>query len=553
VVGKIIATFFFSIFLLLGCSFTVMIGKSVWRVAETYRWSRADCEILSSAARQRAKGSDSSRPYEFVVEYRYHTGRDWLRATRWSTKEATFERIDEAQQLADRYRAGTRTECWRNPDDVRDVVLERQSLLFGFVALFPLIFVAVGTGGIWAVWRKSKPGERAGEKPVSERAANRSLGTGCLRGFFLLFFLAGAAVLWVMTLGPLIEIVGARSWEPAPARVISSRVAAHSDSDGNTYRVDILFAYTFDGMERQSSRYDFSRGSSSGYGTKAAIVSQYPAGAVTTCYVNPRRPSEAVLRREPFKALWFGSIGFVFLLVGALGIAGAGRLTGANRPARADGLPVAGTDPAVAGPVVLRPQQTRVTKFVGLLIFAIIWNAIIGVFVYLLTVRDPHAPFFAKLIVGILGLCGLGLIWAVFHQFLALFNPTVRLTASGQAIRLGSPLRLEWMVEGRAAKLHRLRITLEGREEATYRRGTDTHTDRNIFSRFVLLDTDEQARIATGDETFTVPANTMHSFEGRNNKVLWRLHVAGEIPRWPDLDDEYPMTILPQELPLSTN
>jgi hypothetical protein len=37
----------------------------------------------------------------------------------------------------------------------------------------------------------------------------------------------------------------------------------------------------------------------------------------------------------------------------------------------------------------------------------------------------------------------------------------------------------------------------------------------------------------------------MHTFEGRNNKVLWRLHVTGGIPRWPDIDDEYPLTILP--------
>jgi hypothetical protein len=496
--GKVFASLFFGVFLGMGGLFVAMIGKSVWQVAETYRWTRADAEIVTSVARQQSGSSDSSKPYEFAVEYRYDAGREWLKSTRWSTKEATFERIDEAQRLADRYRPGTRTECWRNPADPHAAILERQSLLFAFALLFPMIFVAVGAGGIWAVWRKWRLGERPEDKPVSERATTGSTGAGWVRFFFLIFFAAGAGVLWMMTLGPLVEILAARSWVPTPARVISSRVVAHSDSDGSTYRVDILYTYHFGGVSRQSSRYDFSRGSSSGYATKAAVVSNYPVGAETTCFVNQRDPSEAVLRREPFKALWFGAIGLVFLLVGALGFAATGRLIGGDRKLRADGLPAAPESPPVGGSIVLRPKQTRFGKFIFLLLFAIIWNGFIGFFLYLVFVRDPHTPFFARLIVGILALCGLVLIWAVFYQFLALFNPTVRLIASGQAVPLGSDLRIEWNVEGRVSKLRRLRIVLEGREEATYRRGTDSYTDRNIFARLVILETDEQAKIATG-------------------------------------------------------
>lgn len=546
--GKIVGTLFFGVFLVMGLVFTAWISREVWRVLDTYRWTKTECQILSSSARQREDAGGSGKPYEFVVEYRYQADHEALTSTRWSTKEAHFERYDEAARLAERFRAGSRVDGWRDPADAQAVVLERQNPLSALVVLFPLIFVAVGAAGIWAMWRKRTPEESHEKKPVSERAKARTTGAGFLRFFFLIFFVIGAGVLWAMTIGPLLEILAARSWVPTPARILASRVAAHSDSDGNTYRVDILFAYTFEGVERRSSRYDFSRGSSSGYGTKAAIVSQYPVGAETTCYVNPRDPSEAVLRREPFKALGFGAIGFVFLMVGAVGMAASGRLAGADRAARPDGLPAATPQMAGSGVVVLRPHQSRRGKFVGLLIFTLVWNAFIGVFFYFVVVRDPHAPFFAKLIIGVLGLCGVGLLGACFHQFLALFNPVVRLTASSQAIPLGEVLRLEWLVEGRASKLARLRITLEGREEATYRRGTDTYTDRNVFARLALLDTADHAHMASGVENFTVPAGSMHTFEGRNNKVLWRLHVAGEIPRWPDLDDEYPVTILPRKL-----
>jgi hypothetical protein len=546
-VGKLIGSLFFAGFLAAGCFFAAAIGREMWRVVDTYRWTRADCEIVSSSARARRDG-DSSKPYEFLVEYRYDSGHGWLTSARWSSKAAQFAQFDEAQRLAERYRPGTRTHCWRNPADVHDVVLERQSLLFALVLLFPLIFVAIGAWGIWAVWRKWKPGERAEEKPISERTRTTTLGSGCTRSFFLIFVLIGAGVLWALTIRPLIEIVLARSWVPTPARVVSSRVAAHSDSDGSTYRVDILYAYTFEGVERQSSRYDFSTGSSSGYAAKAAVVSHYPVGAATTCYVNPRRPAEAVLSREPFKALGFGAIGFVFLLVGLLGFASAGRLTNGGRPARVDGLPAKAAAVEGGGPIVLRPQQSRVAKFVFLLLFAIVWNGFVGFFCYLEATRASGGGWFVKAFIGLFGLVGLALIWAVFHQLLAIFNPIVRLTASGQSIALGSVLRLQWTVEGRASKLRRLRIVLEGREEATYRRGTDTTTDRHVFARLALLDSDDPARIAAGEEDFPIPATTMHTFEGRNNKVLWRLHVTGEIPRWPDIDDEYPVTILPQQV-----
>ncbi len=546
IAGKVFATLFFGVFLGMGCFFTALIGRSFWSVLETYRWTQADAQIVTSSARPRPDGG--ARGYEFAVEYRYDSGRDWLAGTRWSTKEPTFERFDEAQRLADRFRPGAQVRCWRDPNDAHAVVLERQSPLFGLVVLFPLIFVGVGAGGIWAIWRRWKPGERLDERPVSERARPRVTSVAWVRFFFLIFFVVGAGVLWVLTIGPLLEILAARAWVATPASVLSSRVVAQSDSDGNSYRVDILYAYTFDGAPRQSSRYDFSRGSSSGYGTKAAIVQNYPVGAETTCYVNPRDPSEAVLRREPFKALGFGAIGFVFLGLGAFGMAGARKLSGAAQPARLDGLPATAVEPAPAGSVVLQPQQSRVGKFVFILIFAVIWNALIGFFVHLTMVRDPQTPLFAKVIVGVLALCGVGLICSVFYQCLALFNPVVRLVASAQSIPLGRDLRLEWTVEGRASRLRRLRITLEGREEATYRRGTHTYTDRNVFIRFALLDTADRAEIETGHKSFPIPAGAMHTFEGRHNKVVWRLHIAGEVPRWPDIDDEYPMTLLPQEL-----
>ena len=37
----------------------------------------------------------------------------------------------------------------------------------------------------------------------------------------------------------------------------------------------------------------------------------------------------------------------------------------------------------------------------------------------------------------------------------------------------------------------------------------------------------------------------MHSFEAPNNRVRWTLIVHGDIPFWPDVRDEFPITVLP--------
>jgi hypothetical protein len=126
-----------------------------------------------------------------------------------------------------------------------------------------------------------------------------------------------------------------------------------------------------------------------------------------------------------------------------------------------------------------------------------------------------------------------------------LFNPRVRLRVSPGTLRLGERAQVDWEVVGAAQRLRKLTVTLEGREEATYRRGTDTRTDLQLFAR-VLVAEHGAGGPRRGSERITVPAETMHSFEAPHNKVVWLLRVHGEIRRWPDVDDEFPVVVLPR-------
>ncbi|MGQ9592664.1 MAG: hypothetical protein ACUVYA_20500 [Planctomycetota bacterium] len=201
-----------------------------------------------------------------------------------------------------------------------------------------------------------------------------------------------------------------------------------------------------------------------------------------------------------------------------------------------------------SGPATLRPVASRLGSLAGRAVFALVWSGVVGGIGA--AVFTTATPLFFRLFLIPFALVGLGaILWAI-HGFLALSNPRVILRLSEGSPRLGEPVTLAWEVEGRGAALERLRVLLVGREEAKYRRGTDTVTDREDFYEETLVDAQEPGEIARGGEMrFAVPADSMHTFEAPNNKIFWRLAVKGTIPRWPDISEEYALAVRPLARP----
>ena len=132
---------------------------------------------------------------------------------------------------------------------------------------------------------------------------------------------------------------------------------------------------------------------------------------------------------------------------------------------------------------------------------------------------------------------------------LNLFNPRIRVVLGQRSIHLGDDLKAEWQFDGRSERVRRLTFTLQGEERATYRRGTDTRTDTHVFVRLIVLETEDASAISAGSVHVQIPKATMHSFRASNNEVSWKLKVQGEIPRFPDIAEEFQLDILPQRLP----
>jgi hypothetical protein len=121
------------------------------------------------------------------------------------------------------------------------------------------------------------------------------------------------------------------------------------------------------------------------------------------------------------------------------------------------------------------------------------------------------------------------------------------LTLLPPAVPLGGSARLSWEMVGSAGRVRTLTVTLEGREEAEYRRGTRTETARSRFYRIELAREQGRAAIRAGGLTVKLPAGSMHSLKARHNKIIWSLKVTGEISRWPDVAEEFPFEVLPAE------
>lgn len=552
-VGKAVASIFFLLFLGIGLLFEVLVVSTTAQELRVRWWPTAPCEILSSEIKTLEDGR-----YKLEVQYRYAAGGGERTGYRLAYRSAVRDTYSEAQEDALRHPAGSHGTCLVNPADPSFAVLEAPPVWIVLIALFPLIFVAVGLGGLVFVWRRRKPKLRPNGTPVPKALTSAAGKKGVPRwamGLFSgVFLLVGLGAFCALGVRPALKLLDAREWREVECRVLSSEVRSHRSDDSTTYSVYILYAYEVGGREFRSDRYDFMGGSSSGYDSKAEVVAQYPAGGRARCFVDPEAPGEAVLDRD-FRAVYLiGLLPLLFVVAGLVGLLFALRKDSAPRDVSA-GPDVGGvtyreveeTWRAEEGAVVLKSRGTPAGKFIALVLIALFWNGIVSIFVWQVVAgfRKGDPDWALTLFISLFVFVGLILVGAGVYQFLALFNPRVHITLQTSPARLGTPEGVAWEVKGNVGRLARLTLTCEGREEATYRRGTRTCTDKSVFARIVIADLGRGGQLAQGRTDLTIPGGLVPTFSAPNNKILWSLKVHGEVPHWPDVSEEFELTVLP--------
>lgn len=393
-------------------------------------------------------------------------------------------------------------------------------------------------------------------KSISKRAfAPASIGDRiflfCLCGFMAAF---GALWLYTTTGDEALEHLRTRSWLPVSCTITSSEMTSYEDSDGQMVsEAAFTYVYVFGGQEHEGDLYALPS-TWRDVQPDQAFVDQHPRGATATCYVDPRDPTWAVLKRGVtwgWGSLIVTLLGSAVMLGGLYGVSRAVwprrrvPLRVPARPASAPGQPAQAARDASAPVTFVSPGRIRrVLKF---FLFAVAFNGFSAGLLAVAMIDDIEGRGILIGALVLFGLIGVGLFGALVHALLGLLNPRVRITLDRAAVRLGDSLSLQWEIQGAARRLDDLRIVLEGVEKATFSHGDGSSTEEHTFLELPLVAMEHPGANGNtrGEAKVAIPTDLMHSFDSGNCEIVWRLRARGVIRRWPDIDDAFTIELLP--------
>ncbi|MES2995446.1 MAG: DUF3592 domain-containing protein [Verrucomicrobiota bacterium] len=142
---------------ILGGTFTCLLGRSFTRALDMRSWPRIPCMITGSRIVERKHDAYSREEFRHEISYSYtwqgveHTGKNiTLRGSPWSSHKAKSVRSYAA------WPAGARTTCLVDSKAPARAVLQPDSLAPGYSIWFPALFVIGGAGIIRSALRGSR-------------------------------------------------------------------------------------------------------------------------------------------------------------------------------------------------------------------------------------------------------------------------------------------------------------------------------------------------------------------------------------------------------------
>ena len=374
-------------------------------------------------------------------------------------------------------------------------------------------------------------------------------GPACLLVIGAMFVLGGGLFVAVGVVWPFTQAQMARGWVEQPCRILASEVKRFSDSDGTTYGVEVRYEYTINDRRYEGNRADFAQFHDDNRGEKQRIVNAYPAGSEAVCWVDPDEPSRSVLNRDfqfkPFLTLFlltFPAVGLGVMYVSIRRLRTAAKVPELRVPALKMMVSAPPKGVGRARGVVVLTSNDHVSP-VGLAVTSIVWNGIVWTVAFVMLRKSQGLEIGLWVGVGIFALIGLLLLYLAFRGALESTVPQPSLRLDADRLYPGGSVDLQWDFGGDMGGTTRLKLTLIGRESATYRQGTDTVTDKSIFARLPVVDTSSPMHMQRGMVRVPVSPETMHTFFSPNNEVQWLIRLEQEIPNWPDVTREYPVVM----------
>ena len=363
---------------------------------------------------------------------------------------------------------------------------------------------------------------------------------------WLMVLTAGVGL--IATFGPQVfKAYEALSWDKTECKIVTMKLIK-ADDGHKGHKLLLLFSYVANNRKWQSTKYHW-LGEPQEYKDKKRIVADYPPGSRAVCYVNPKDVGEAVLQNG-----WYWDVKFILKVAGPpflvlIGLLGFLSVLGSRSLHRQSQQLAAGNE--VVESIEIYSTTNPFKECLVLLLVCAFWNGVLSIFVQE-NIADwmkdgfgvGHLLFSLFLLPFVL--IGLAIVIGVVMSFLQIFNPKPRLFLKSGRLMLGERVVLSWKISRLAYRVRELTITLEGKEEATYVRGTSTSTDTSELAKIEIFQSSEYDAIVRGDVELKIPLDMMHSFAAKNNKITWKFKVNGRITFWPSMVGEFPIVILPQ-------
>ncbi len=355
----------------------------------------------------------------------------------------------------------------------------------------------------------------------------------------------------------------------AQAEVVGKGLARRTTASERTWEPVLRIRY--DTAAGPIEAWAFRGGRVADRGRALASLHSVPLNATVTCWYDPDAPERVVLARGYNWWMW----ALTLLLPGALLVfGGAGvvrtltawrkseerRAAAASRAASSHAHPaIPSCDDLVNSPgTVLRfrlpTSGTEGWTLMGLGLFAVFWNAVLVVLsvtagLDLMGGRTDWLLLMVLVPFAAVGIAGI----VVFVRQLILTSAvgTTQLEISDHPLRPGGSYDVHLAQSG-AGMFRNISVTLELEEQATFRQGTDTRTERLVVWRGGIRSW-KDVEVAPGtrfeaEATLTIPATAMHSFVSEHNTVAWRVVVRGRPGRWPAFSRGFPVVVHPAEV-----
>ncbi len=205
--------------------------------------------------------------------------------------------------------------------------------------------------------------------------------------------------------------------------------------------------------------------------------------------------------------------------------------------------------------VPLRTESNSAGKYIGLLVFAVIWTGIAGTVLY---ASSRDGELMGIVCPGIFVLIGVvlfvvGTVGIVSRSMVRRRVDAAVVRISRQPLRLGETFRVDVSQQcKRPITLESLRIRFYGEEWVEYQKGTTTYHDTHKFQEQEVIACENIAvqpgMPVVGSAEFTIPADSMHTFKSADNKVQWWVEVKTCLQRCPDDEQRFEVHVVPRLL-----